>query len=63
MLRSLDANDPETILEAFSRNPHYLQLSPDESMLAIGLGDREVHLWDWRANKRVGPVMMHEGRI
>lgn len=63
MTRSLDANAPETILETFSRNPHYLQLSPDESLLAIGLGDREVHLWDWRANKRVGPVMMHEGII
>lgn len=63
MLRSLDANDPETILEAFSRNPNYLQLSPDENLLAIGLGDREVHLWDWRANKPVGPVMMHDGTI
>lgn len=63
MMRSLDASGPQKILESFSRNPWHLQLSPDESLLAIGLGDREVHLWDWRANKRVGPVMMHEGQI
>jgi len=63
MVRSLDTSDPETVLETFSRNPWHLQLSPNEDLLAIGLSDRELYLWDWRAKKRVGPVMMHEGHI
>jgi WD40 repeat protein len=63
MVRSLDATYSDTVLETFSRNPWHLHLSPDESLLAIGLSDRELYLWDWRAKKRVGPVMMHEGQI
>ncbi len=63
MVRSLDVSEPETVLEIFSRNPWLLHLSPDESLLAIGLSDREVYLWDWRGKKRVGPVMMHEGQV
>jgi serine/threonine protein kinase/WD40 repeat protein len=61
--RKLDPSAPDFDLATFSRNPSHLQLSPDESMLAVGLSDREVHLWDWRANKPIGPVMMHEGRV
>ncbi|HBJ33457.1 MAG TPA: hypothetical protein DDZ51_01595 [Planctomycetaceae bacterium] len=63
MVRSLNENSEEKLLETFSRNPWHLRVSPDESLLAIGLSDREIYLWDWRANKRVGPVMMHEGQV
>lgn len=63
MLRSLDAEASPSQLASFSRNAKLLGLSPDETILAIALSDREVHLWDWRANKRIGPVMMHDGHV
>lgn len=63
MMRSFELGSPSTKLETFSRNPWHLQLSTDETLLAIGLGDREVHLWDWRTRKAAGPVMMHQGRV
>jgi len=63
MVRSLDGDAQPTKLDTFSRIPSNLQLSPDESLLAIGLSDREVHLWDCSQNKRVGSTMMHEGSI
>jgi WD40 repeat protein len=63
MMRSLEPSDSSIKLETFSRNPLHLKLSADETLLAIGLSDREVHLWDWRARKAVCPVMMHQGRV
>jgi len=63
MTQSIDSTGPAQRLEKFSRNPTFLELSNDENLLAVGLSEREVHLWDWRQNRRVGPVMMHDGPI
>ena len=63
MVRSLDDDAKPTILDTFSRIPSSLQISLDETLLAIGLSDRELYLWDCQENKRVGPTMMHEGSI
>jgi|GEM_PF-1240763 len=47
----------------FSRIPKFLELSHDQRLIAIGLSDREVHLWDWQHDRRVGPVLMHHGEL
>jgi serine/threonine protein kinase/WD40 repeat protein len=47
----------------FPRVPHFLALNPGGELLAIGLSDREVHLWDWKENRRFGPILMHPETI
>ncbi len=47
----------------FSRVPKFLELSNDQWLIAVGLTDREVHLWDWQQDRRIGPVLMHSGRL
>lgn len=63
MVRSLRKNAKSEVVDTFSRIPYSLQLSSDESLLAIGLSDREAYLWNRTESKRVGPTMMHEGSI
>ena len=63
MTRSLSGSEPAVRCATFGDLPSQLVLSADEQTLAIGLSDREVHLWDWRSNEAIGPVLMHPSGI
>ncbi len=63
MTRSLSGSELPVRCATFRDVPARLTLSADEQLLAIGLTDREVHLWDWRKNEAVGPVLMHPSGI
>jgi len=63
MTRSLSGGEPPVRCATFRDVPAQLALSADEHLLAIGLTDREAHLWDWRKNEAIGPVLMHPSGI
>ncbi len=61
--RRLVSTDAPRHHATFSRVPNFLELSHDQQLIAVGLSDREVHLWDWQQDQRSGPVLMHHGRL
>lgn len=61
--RRLVSTDAPRHHATFSRVPKFLELSYDQRLIAVGLTDREVHLWDWQRDQRSGPVLMHHGRL
>lgn len=63
MSRSLRGNEPPVCCATFRDVPAQLALSADERTLAVGLTDREAHLWDWQTNTAIGPVLMHPSGI
>jgi WD40 repeat protein len=63
MSQGIDGNSEAVLHGVFSRVPHSLALNPDGDLLAVGLSDREVHLWDWENNLRLGPILMHPDTI
>lgn len=63
MSQAIVGNAGAVLHGVFSRVPHFLALDPGEDLLAVGLSDREVHLWDWKENRRVGPILMHPETI
>lgn len=54
-----DQRTPSTHCTTFTEIPAQMALSADQRLLAVGLSDREVHLWDWQQNERYGSVLMH----
>lgn len=63
MTRSLSGNEPPVRCTTFRDVPAQLALSVNEQILAVGLTDREAHLWDWQNNEAIGPVLMHPSGI
>src|SRR5690606_8931350 len=55
MTRSLSGNEPPVRCTTFRDVPAQLALSVNEQILAVGLTDREAHLWDWQNNEAIGP--------